>query len=85
MNWKIKALLQKLLSFTKIGDTLNHVPATLNKKHHLNVLDFIGENYKERIELDATQIHPDILAKYNPNIDIEDLTKYQRGTLIISK
>ncbi len=57
----------------------------LCKKYDLNVLDFIGENYKERIELDATQIHSDILAKYNPNIDIEDLTKYQRGTLIISK
>ncbi|QHI36854.1 hypothetical protein IMCC3317_22240 [Kordia antarctica] len=37
MNWKLKASLQKLLHFTKIGDTLNHIPATLKKDYHKNV------------------------------------------------
>ena len=37
MNWKVKALLQKVLSTTKLGDSLNHIPATLNKKYHYNV------------------------------------------------
>lgn len=37
MHWKIKASLQKVLHFTKIGDQLNHIPATLNKSYHKNV------------------------------------------------
>jgi hypothetical protein len=37
MHWKIKASLQKLLHFTKIGDKLNHIPATLKKDYHKNV------------------------------------------------
>ncbi|WP_452226625.1 hypothetical protein [Lacinutrix cladophorae] len=57
----------------------------LCKKENLKVLDFIGENYKEKIKLEVTQIHSDILRNYNPKINIEDIMKYQRGTLIISK
>ncbi len=56
----------------------------LCKKYSLNVVDFIGENYRTRKGLDAKLIHVDVLKKYNSNINIEDLTKYQRGTLIIS-
>ncbi|MGH1383674.1 methyltransferase domain-containing protein [Kordia sp.] len=37
MHWKIKASLQKVLHFTKIGDQLNHIPATLKKNYHKNV------------------------------------------------
>ena len=37
MNWKIKALLQKGLALTKLGDKLNHLPVTFNKKYHQNV------------------------------------------------
>ena len=37
MHWKIKASLQKVLHFTKIGDQLNHIPATLKKSYHKNV------------------------------------------------
>ncbi len=37
MHWKIKASLQKVLHFTKIGDRLNHIPATLVKDYHKNV------------------------------------------------
>ncbi|AXG68140.1 methyltransferase domain protein [Kordia sp. SMS9] len=37
MHWKIKASLQKVLHFTKIGDQLNHIPATLRKAYHKNV------------------------------------------------
>ena len=40
MNWKIKALLQKFLALTNIGDSLNHIPATLNKNYHSNVVTF---------------------------------------------
>jgi len=38
MNWKLKASLQKVLHFTKIGDKLNHIPATLKKDYHKNVM-----------------------------------------------
>lgn len=37
MHWKIKASLQKILHFTRIGDQLNHIPATLQKDYHKNV------------------------------------------------
>ncbi|WP_299887485.1 hypothetical protein [uncultured Lacinutrix sp.] len=56
----------------------------LCKKYNLKVIDFIGENYKLRKELRPELIHQDILNKYDSNVNLEDLTKYQRGTLIIS-
>lgn len=56
----------------------------LCKKYNLNIVNFIGENYKERIELDIKLIHHDVLRKYDFNIDPKDLIRYQRGTLIIS-
>ena len=52
-------------------------------KHDLNVINFIGENYRERKELDLNQIHTDILKNYSSNPDIKELVKYQRGTLLI--
>ena len=52
-------------------------------KYALNVLNFIGENYRERKELDLNSIHPDILKKYQSTPQKEDLVKFQRGTLII--
>ncbi|MHA7057591.1 hypothetical protein ACWGOQ_0010260 [Aquimarina sp. M1] len=40
MDWRIKATLQKMLSLSKIGDKLNHVPATLHKNYHSNVVKY---------------------------------------------
>ena len=40
MNWRIKALTQKVLSLTKIGDRLNHSLILLNKNYHLNVYKY---------------------------------------------
>ncbi|WAC03769.1 hypothetical protein N7U66_10315 [Lacinutrix neustonica] len=57
----------------------------LCEKHKLKIINFIGENYRKRNELNSKLIHKDILKKYSPTIAIEDLTRYQRGTLIISK
>ncbi len=37
MNWKIKAILQKVLSKTRVGDILNHKHITLTKNYHRNV------------------------------------------------
>jgi hypothetical protein len=54
MNWKLKASLQKLLHFTKIGDTLNHIPATLKKDYHKNVC--IYQAYECLRKFDETQI-----------------------------
>ncbi|QBZ96850.1 methyltransferase domain-containing protein [Flavobacterium sangjuense] len=51
-------------------------------KHELNVVDFIGENYRERKDLDLNLIHNDILRKYRTLPQKEDLVKFQRGTLI---
>lgn len=55
----------------------------LSKKNNITIVDFKGENYRERIELDRSLIHKDILKKYQNAPDPEDLTKYQRGTLIL--
>lgn len=52
-------------------------------KYDLNVVNFIGENYRERKELDLNLIHSDILKKYQSTPQKEDLVKFQRGTLII--
>lgn len=57
----------------------------LCKEHQLNVVDFIGENYRDRKELDLKLIHKDVLKKYKSSINVAELTKFQRGTLIISK
>jgi hypothetical protein len=57
----------------------------LCKKKNLTVVSFIGENYRERIELDSNLIHEDVINKYEYVEDIEELTKFQRGTLIVSK
>ncbi len=40
MDWRIKASLQKLLTLSRIGDKLNHIPATLNKEYHHNVVKY---------------------------------------------
>lgn len=53
-------------------------------KFELTVFDFIGENYRERKELDLNLIHNDILKKYQTLPQKEDLVKFQRGTLIIT-
>lgn len=55
----------------------------LCEKYDLNVVNFIGENYRERKELDLNLIHSDILKKYQSMPQKEDLVKFQRGTLII--
>lgn len=40
MDWRIKASIQKLLVYSKIGDRLNHIPATLNKNYHKNKFEY---------------------------------------------
>ena len=55
----------------------------LCSKFNLTVIDFIGENYRPRIELKSNKIHEDVLKKYSSDYDINELTKFQRGTLII--
>jgi hypothetical protein len=55
----------------------------LSKKNSLEIIDFVGENYRERIELDQNLIHCDVIKKYNNKPSVEDLTKFQRGTLIV--
>lgn len=57
----------------------------LASKHSLTVINFKGHNYRKRIELNTDLIHNDILKKYQNNYNLEELTKYQRGTLILKK
>ena len=40
MNWKIKAVLQKGLSYFPIGDKLNHLAAKQHKDYHTNVFKY---------------------------------------------
>jgi hypothetical protein len=57
----------------------------LCKKYNLTVVDFLGENYRERKELPLDCIHKDVIKKYKSDVAPEELTKYQRGTLVITK
>ncbi|MEX0968297.1 MAG: class I SAM-dependent methyltransferase [Bacteroidia bacterium] len=54
-------------------------------EHHLKVVDFIGENYKEQIPFDVKLIHSDIIKRYKPDVNRNDLTEFQRGTLIFKR
>jgi hypothetical protein len=54
------------------------------KKHDLEIVDFKGENYRIRKELDSNLIHQDVINKYK-SIQLEELTRYQRGTLILKR
>lgn len=49
------------------------------------LVDFRGENYRERVLLDERFIHADVVAKYACKVNLTDLTKYQRGTLLLTK
>ena len=55
----------------------------LCKKYELEVVEFLGENYRERVEFPVEKIHSDVLAYYKSDVDRKELTKYQRGTLVI--
>jgi hypothetical protein len=55
------------------------------KKHKLIVVDFLGENYRNRVELDQKLIHNDVINKYENITNSDELTKFQRGTLIIKE
>jgi len=78
MNWKIKASLQKLLHFTKIGDMLNHIPATLKKDYHKNVM--IYQAYECLRKFDETQhLKP---KTQNPNTQ-DQKPKIQKSALEI--
>jgi hypothetical protein len=55
----------------------------LCKENSLNNVEFIGENYRDRKTLNKELIHKDVINKYKKIDDLENLTKYQRGTLII--
>jgi len=56
----------------------------LSERHDLNVIKFEGENYRKRKELDLKLIHSDVKRKYKSGVNIELLTKYQRGTLVLN-
>jgi hypothetical protein len=55
----------------------------LCEKYTIDIVDFIGENYRDRVELNPSLIHEDIIKKYHEGPDRELLTKFQRGTLIL--
>ena len=55
----------------------------LCEKYTIDIVDFIGENYRDRVELNPSLIHEDIIKKYHEAPDRELLTKFQRGTLIL--
>ena len=57
----------------------------LCETNNLHVIDFKGENYRAHHPLPKTLIHEDILKKYKSLQNVEDVCKYQRGTLIFKK
>jgi AraC-like DNA-binding protein len=55
----------------------------LCKTYNLEVIEFIGENYRESIKLNSSLIHEDVIKKYDKPPNRGRLTEFQRGTLII--
>ena len=55
----------------------------LAKKYNLEIVDFQGENYRPRVELDSSLIHADVIKKYYEIPNLDSLTEFQRGTLIL--
>lgn len=55
----------------------------LCKKHEIVIIDFLGENYRKRVELNSSAIHNDVLKKYRTIVDRDELTRFQRGTFIL--
>jgi len=79
MHWKIKASLQKLLHFTKIGDRLNHIPATLKKEYHKNVC--IYQTYECLRKFEETQ-HPKSVT--SSGVDMKTALEIGTGYSLIS-
>jgi protein-L-isoaspartate O-methyltransferase len=78
MNWKIKASLQKLLHFTKIGDKLNHIPATLKKEYHKNVC--LYQAYECLRKFDETQDSKSKISNIERSRDKNPKTALEIGT-----
>ncbi|WP_109435895.1 class I SAM-dependent methyltransferase [Aquimarina sp. AU119] len=57
----------------------------LFESNALDIIDFIGENYRPTKVLDITQIHNDVIKKYRSKPDLNELTRYQRGTFIVKR
>lgn len=57
----------------------------LCSKHNLTVINFIGENYRDRVELNINLVHNDVIKKYGNIANPDELTRFQRGTLIIKE
>lgn len=55
----------------------------LCEKYDIEIVGFFGENYRKPIPLNPNLIHKDVVKKYAKLTDVSDLTKYQRGTLIL--
>lgn len=55
----------------------------LFERKGLKVLEFTGENYREKILIDATKIHKDVKSKYKEGVDFSKLTDFQRGTYVL--
>ncbi len=52
-------------------------------KYNIEIVDFIGENYSDRVEQNHSLIHKDVIKKYNKPPKRNQLTDFQRGTLIL--
>ena len=52
-------------------------------KYEIGIIDFLGENYRKRVELKSSLIHEDVIRKYRTIVDLDELTRFQRGTFIL--
>ncbi len=50
--------------------------------NNFNDINFIGENYRIGMDFSTKLIHNDVLNKYKNLKNLEELIKYQRGTLV---
>lgn len=57
----------------------------LCEANNLQVISFTGENYRAHNPLPTAAIHTDVIQKYKQLSNVEDVCKYQRGTLIFRK
>lgn len=57
----------------------------LCKKLQMEIVNFLGENYRKRVELNPSLIHDDVIKQYSGFVNRDELVKFQRGTLIFKK
>ena len=59
MNWKVKALLQKILSKSRLGDRINHLHGSLKKNYYPDGVEYgVNELFLKLDHIADSEFHP---------------------------